>query len=132
VAHKTEKITRVREEIPTETVTLMEKLKSALRTFAAARDWQRYHSPKNLVMALSVEAAELTEIFQWLEDDNSQQVDEPTRTHIAEEIGDVMIYLTILADKFNLDPLICARDKMEANAIKYPPLEKSKDPGVLS
>ena len=129
--HKTEKITRVREEIPTETVIAMEKLRSALRSFAVAREWQHYHSPKNLVMALSVEVAELTEIFQWLKEDNSQQVDEPTRTHIAEEIGDVMIYLTMFADKFNLDPLTCAKEKMAANAIKYPSLQEPRDPKVL-
>ncbi len=131
VTHKTEKITRLREEIPTETVTPMEKLKTALRAFAAAREWQRYHSPKNLAMALSVEVAELTEIFQWMEGDNSWQVDEATRTHIAEEIGDVMIYLTMLADKFDLDPLSCARNKMEINTIKYPPPQQPADPSSI-
>ncbi len=102
----------------------MEKLKTALRAFAAQRGWQRYHTPKNLAMALSVETAELTEIFQWMEGDTSHEVDEATRNHLAEEVGDVMIYLTMLADKFNLDPLTCAREKMEANAIKYPPTHK--------
>ncbi len=98
----------------------MEKLKTALRAFADEREWQRYHTPKNLAMALSVETAELTEIFQWTEGDKSREVDEATRSHIAEEVGDVMIYLTMLADKFGLDPLACAREKMKLNAIKYP------------
>ncbi len=98
----------------------MEKLKTALRAFADEREWQRYHTPKNLAMALSVETAELTEIFQWMEGDKSREVDEATRSHIAEEVGDVMIYLTMLADKFGLDPLACAREKMKFNAIKYP------------
>ncbi len=103
--------------------TPMENLKTALREFAAVRKWQQYHTPKNLAMALSVETAELTEIFQWMEGDKSREVDENTKKHIAEEVGDVMIYLTMLADKFDLDPLTCAREKMKINAIKYPPPE---------
>lgn len=98
----------------------MEKLRTALRLFAAERDWQRYHTPKNLAMALGVEAAELAEIFQWSDGPTSHQADEATRKHIAEEVGDVMIYLTMLADKFDLDPLTCAHDKMVLNRIKYP------------
>lgn len=74
-------------------------------------------------MALSVETAELTEIFQWLEGEKSRDVDTATRKHIAEEVGDVMIYLTMLADKFNLDPLQCAKEKMKLNVKKYPPPE---------
>lgn len=99
---------------------IMEKLISDLRNFAKERNWIRYHSPKNLAMALSVETAELVEIFQWLETADSLQVDTTTRKHIAEEVGDVMIYLSMLADKFDLDPLTCAKDKMKLNAVKYP------------
>ena len=98
----------------------MEKLKTTLRNFADARKWRPFHTPKNLAMALSVETAELTEIFQWMEGEESRVVDEATRNHIAEEVGDVMIYLTMLADKFNLDPLTCAKEKMKLNAVKYP------------
>ncbi len=98
----------------------MEKLKTALREFASTRKWQQFHTPKNLAMALSVETAELTEIFQWMEGGKSHDVDESTKKHIAEEVGDVMIYLTMLADKFNLDPLTCAREKMQKNEIKHP------------
>jgi len=72
-------------------------------------------------MALSVETAELTEIFQWMEGEASREVDDATRQHIAEEVGDMMIYLTMLADKFDLTPLDCAKKKMELNAEKYPP-----------
>ena len=99
----------------------MENLQVRLREFAAKRKWQPFHTPKNLAMALSVETAELTEIFQWLEGEASRNVDAATKKHIAEEIGDVMIYLTMLADKFDLDPLHCAREKMKLNAVKYPP-----------
>lgn len=98
----------------------MEKLISNLRNFASERNWLQYHNPKNLAMALSVETAELLEIFQWMEAADSLEVDEATRQHIAEEVGDVMIYLTMLADKFHLDPLSCAKDKMVLNGIKYP------------
>ncbi len=98
----------------------MEKLKSNLREFAAARNWHSFHNPKNLAMALSVEVAELTEIFQWKSAEESMDVDNATRRHIAEELGDVMIYLTMLADKFDLDPLSCATEKMKLNAIRYP------------
>jgi len=98
----------------------MEKLISNLRVFAEERNWRQYHSPKNLAMALSVETAELTEIFQWMETGESKKVDNKTKKHIAEEVGDVMIYLTMLADKFDLDPLACAKEKMKLNAVKYP------------
>ncbi len=101
----------------------MEKLISELRCFAKERNWQKFHSPKNLAMALSVETAELTEIFQWMETAESRDVDAATRKHIGEEVGDVMIYLTMLADKFGLDPLSCAKEKMKLNSVKYPPLQ---------
>lgn len=99
----------------------MEKLRTELRNFATVREWQSFHTPKNLAMALSVETAELTEIFQWLNGEESRKVDAATRQHIAEEVGDVMIYLTMLADKFELDPLHCAKEKIKLNEIKYPP-----------
>jgi dCTP diphosphatase len=98
----------------------MEKLRTELRAFAAAREWQPFHTPKNLAMALSVETAELTEIFQWMNGEESRCVNTATRQHIAEEVGDVMIYLTMLADKFDLDPVHCAKEKMELNKQKYP------------
>ncbi len=98
----------------------MEKLRTSLREFASARKWQQFHTPKNLCMALSVETAELIEIFQWLEGEKSHNIDTTTRQHVAEEVGDVMIYLTMLADKFNLNPLDCAKEKMKLNAKKYP------------
>ncbi len=103
----------------------MEKLISNLRIFAEERNWLQYHSPKNLAMALSVETAELTEIFQWMETGESRDVDNNTKKHIAEEVGDVMIYLTMLADKFDLDPLVCAKEKMQLNTVKYPVNKKT-------
>ena len=101
---------------------IMEKLISELYRFAEDRNWEKFHSPKNLAMALSVETAELTEIFQWMGTEESRNVDATTKKHIAEEVGDVMIYLTMLADKFDLNPISCAKDKTKLNAVKYPPL----------
>lgn len=71
-------------------------------------------------MALGVETAELMEIFQWMESQESRTVDAATREHIEEEIGDVMIYLTMLASKFDIDPVEAAHKKMVGNAKKYP------------
>jgi len=98
----------------------MKKLQSNLAQFVKDRNWEQFHSPKNLAMALSVETAELMEIFQWMESQESRTVDAATRRHIEEEVGDVMIYLTMLAGKFSLDPIEAAHKKMVLNAKKYP------------
>ena len=98
----------------------MNNLTKQIRTFAKKRDWQQFHSPKNLAMALSVEASEIVEIFQWLTQEQSRSLNKSQKSHLEEEIGDVMIYLTNLADKFNLDPLEAAKKKMKLNAKKYP------------
>ena len=83
--------------------------------FVTERDWSQFHSPKNLAMALSVETAELVEIFQWLSEEESFTPNPDKRDHIKEEIGDIMIYLTTLANKFNINPLEAAFKKMEIN-----------------
>ncbi len=98
----------------------MKKLQTKLEKFASKRNWEQFHSPKNLVMALSVETAELVEIFQWMEGAESRRVDAATRKHIEEEVGDVMIYLTMLASKFDINPIEAAHKKMKLNAKKYP------------
>ena len=95
-------------------------LRDALREFCAARDWHRYHTPKNLVMALSVEAAELVEHFQWSTPEESQTLPAGKRAEVADEIADVLIYLTELADVLDIDPIAAARDKIVKNAAKYP------------
>lgn len=100
-------------------------LRDAIRDFAQARDWEQFHTPKNLVMALSVETAELMEHFQWLTGEQSQQLDAPSRSEVAQEIADVLIYLTRLADVLDIDPLQAAFDKIQINAQKYP-VEKSR------
>ncbi len=98
----------------------MKKLQSQINNFARERDWEQFHSPKNLAMALSVETAELMEIFQWMGTEESREVDKATLAHIEEEIGDIMIYLATLAGKFNIDPLVAAQKKMKVNERKYP------------
>lgn len=96
------------------------ELRDAVRAFSAARDWQSFHTPKNLVMALSVEVAELMEHFQWLEPAQSRELNAEVRDQVTQEIGDVLIYLTQLADTLGINPVQAAFDKMQLNARKYP------------
>ena len=96
------------------------ELRDALRRFAVERDWQQFHTPKNLAIALSVEASELLEHFQWLSDAESQSLDAPQLARVREEIADVLLYLLRLADRLDVDLLAAARDKLALNASKYP------------
>ena len=98
----------------------MVELIEQIRRFAEDRDWEQYHSPKNLAMGLSVEVAEIVEIFQWLTEEESRVLDEETLDHLEQELGDVMIFLVSLADKLGLDPLQAAEKKLAINAKKYP------------
>jgi NTP pyrophosphatase (non-canonical NTP hydrolase) len=100
-----------------------EKLVEEITAFVAERDWNQYHSPKNLAMALSVEVSEIVEIFQWLTTQESSTAENVDLHHLEEEIGDVMIYLTMLSRKFNLHPIIAAQRKMRKNIKKYPAAE---------
>lgn len=105
----------------------MKQLQSEIKEFVSLRNWSKHHSPKNLAMALSVEVAELVEIFQWMTEEESRSARDEMLGHIEEEIGDVMIYLTMLADAFGLDPATAARRKMVLNRYKYPVPETSDD-----
>jgi dCTP diphosphatase len=98
----------------------LEDLRSAISAFIQERDWEQFHSPKNLAMALSVEVAEIVEHFQWLTEEESQNLLPEKLTEIREEIGDVMIYLTELADTLGIDPVEAARAKVAINGQKYP------------
>jgi NTP pyrophosphatase (non-canonical NTP hydrolase) len=93
-----------------------------LSEFARARDWDRFHSPKNLAAALVVEAAELLEPFQWLGEDESRRLaDRPADyAAVCEEIADVLIYLLRLADRLDIDLEQAVADKLRRNAEKYP------------
>ncbi|HKQ23236.1 MAG TPA: nucleotide pyrophosphohydrolase [Burkholderiales bacterium] len=95
-------------------------LRMRLRQFAAERDWEQFHVPKNLAMSVAIEAAEIMEHFQWLTPDESAALPESQRTAIALEIADVLLYLVRLADVLDIDPVEAALDKMTINARKYP------------
>lgn len=98
----------------------LDDLRNQLREFAQARDWAQFHSPKNLSMALIVEAAELVEHFQWLTESQSQTLDQEKREQVAQELADVLLYLVRLADRLDIDLLDAARRKLVINAQKYP------------
>lgn len=100
----------------------LQTLTEQLRDFARRRDWGKYHSPKNIAMALAVEAAELMEPMQWLTEDESRNPDEATRAHLADEMADVLLYLLQLADALEVDVLQAAFAKMERNEIRFPPV----------
>ena len=91
-----------------------------LREFAAERDWEQFHSPKNLAMALTVEAAELLEEFQWLTEPESLTPDPARRARIEAELADVLIYLVRLADRLDVDLPEAVAAKLELNRQRYP------------
>jgi NTP pyrophosphatase (non-canonical NTP hydrolase) len=101
-------------------MTELEGLRDELREFARERDWEQFHSPKNLAMALAVESAELLEVFQWLTESQSRAPEPAARAAAAEEIADVLLYLVRIADQLGIDPVDAARRKLAANARKYP------------
>lgn len=97
------------------------------QAFIEARGWSEFQTPKNLVMALMVEAAELQEIFQWMTPEASEQVknDPEALTHVGEEVADVFLYLLHLCSQLDLDLEAAVKDKMQKNALKYP-LDETK------
>ncbi len=107
------------------TTNFIPEIKKQLRQFAADRDWHQFHTPKNLVMALTVEAAELQEIFQWLTQEQSSQLPEDAKSRAAEEIADVLLYLVRLADILDIDLEQATWSKLDLNKQKYP-IEKAR------
>ena len=103
----------------------LSQLRDALREFAAERDWDQFHSPKNLASALSVEAAELLECFQWLTEQQSRNLTPEQLARARDEMADVLNYLVRIADKLDVNLLEAAREKIQKNAVKYP-VEKSR------
>jgi len=95
-------------------------LRDKLRAFAEARDWDQFHSPKNLSMALMVEVAEMMEHFQWLTEAQSGNLVAEKKAVVAEELADILLYLVRLSDKLDVDLLKAALQKMEKNEVKYP------------
>lgn len=103
----------------------LERLRDRLRAFAEARDWKQFHTPKNLAIALSVEAGELLEHFQWISGDDSLTLPADKLGEIEDEMADVLLYLVRLADTLNVDLVRAADEKIDTNATKYP-VEKSR------
>jgi len=98
----------------------LEELKKRIQQFATERDWDQFHSPKNLTMAMSVEVGELMEHFQWLTEKQSSELDAETLSKVKDEIADIQVYLVRLADKLGVDILQAVEQKMQKNEQKYP------------
>ncbi|MFJ1748478.1 nucleotide pyrophosphohydrolase [Streptomyces sp. NPDC088116] len=105
-------------------------LQRRLAEFAAARDWGQYHTPKNLAAALSVEASELLEIFQWLTPEQSARVmEDPESAHrVADEVADVLAYLLQFCEVLGIDALAALAAKVDRNEVRYPPKAPSAEP----
>lgn len=98
----------------------LQELTARLREFARARDWEQFHSPKNLSMALIAEAAELVEHFQWLSEEQSYRLEPGKLREVELELADILIFLVRCADRLGLDPVKAAYDKMAINEGRYP------------
>ncbi len=98
----------------------LHEIRDRLRAFAAERDWERFHTPKNLAMALAGETGEVLEHFQWLTPEQSRSLDPRTHSEVAMELADVLCYLVRLADVLDIDLADATRRKLEINAERYP------------
>ena len=98
----------------------LEELRLRLAEFAAVRDWDQFHSPKNLAMALIAEAAEIIEHFQWLSESDSSHLSPEKQQAVSHELADVLIYLIRLADKLDIDLITAAQAKIQINETRYP------------
>lgn len=98
----------------------LQRLQNRIREFAIARDWDQFHSPKNLSMALIAEAAELIEHFQWLTEEQSTQLPADTLAEVGQELADIFVYLLRISDKLEIDLVDAAHSKMDINEQKYP------------
>lgn len=98
----------------------LEQLRQRLAEFAAVRDWDQFHSPKNLSMALIAEAAELVEHFQWLTEPQSHQLSPEKQQAVSLELADILIYLIRIADKLDIDLMTAAQTKIQINETRYP------------
>jgi NTP pyrophosphatase (non-canonical NTP hydrolase) len=96
------------------------QLRDLVREFVDERDWDQFHTPKNLASALSVEAAELLEHFQWLHHGRKEELGEARLVEVSHEMADVLVYLVRLADKLDVDLMAAVREKMVLNRAKYP------------
>jgi len=98
----------------------LEALRQRLAAFARERDWEQFHSPKNLSMALIAEAAELVEHFQWLSEEQSSRLAPDKLEEVRLELADIQIYLVRIADRLGVDLIRAAQEKIEMNEVRYP------------
>ena len=98
----------------------IQRLQEAIQKFARDRDWEQFHTPKNLAMAMSVEAAEVVEIFQWLTDEQSKSLTSEKVAALADELADTYIFLLKIAAHYAIDINQAALDKIQKNELKYP------------
>ena len=103
----------------------LDQLSAALAEFVNERDWDQFHNPKNLAMALAVEAGELLEHFQWLSETEAEALSPPQRQEVAMEMADVLMFLLRLADRLQVDLIESAGEKLKLNRQKYP-VEKAR------
>ncbi len=103
----------------------MAKIKDLILTFSKERDWDKFHNPKNLAMALSVETSELVEIFQWLNEEQSLNLDKSKKEHLEEEIADIAVYLLRICYSHDIDLEKAIISKMKKNEEKYPLYDKT-------
>lgn len=99
---------------------MMKELREEIENFDKKRNWEQYHSPKNLAIGLSVEANELLEIFMWLNEDESRKLSAEQMKKVREEVGDVTIHIVNLCRILGIDPIECALEKLKLNNKKYP------------
>jgi NTP pyrophosphatase (non-canonical NTP hydrolase) len=105
---------------PNKPINSLESIRDRLRDFAKERDWDQYHTPKNLSMALIAEAAELIEHFQWVNGEQSHILENKTRISVEEELADILIYLVRISDKLEIDLYNAVERKLVINEKKYP------------
>jgi len=102
----------------------MQKIEKIIKNFSQEREWDKFHNPKNLAMALSVESSELLEIFQWLNQEESLNLKDKKLEHLKEEIADVAVYLLRICMSYDINLEEAIVSKMKKNELKYPLLDK--------
>lgn len=102
----------------------LEHIQSVIKNFSKQRDWDKFHNPKNLAMALSVETAELVEIFQWLDEKQAENLDSNKRAHLKEEVADIAVYLLRICMAYDIDLEEAILEKMKKNEAKYPLIDE--------
>jgi len=105
----------------------LQKLLSKAHAFREERDWEQFHSARNVALSVVLEAAELLEIFQWKTDAESEEITKDPATHqkISDELADILLYILLMADDLDIDLIKAAEEKIKKNAEKYP-IHKSK------